>query len=505
VAKKYIIQKDETLKQSENTIPIVKHVDVLVAGGGTSGFIAAIAAARNGAKTLLVEWTGVLGGTGTAGMMTVICGTSWAGGISKELIDRINAAGGAPSWDEIEENIPFDPLGRGATNLNRSQSTPFDPEVYKRIALEMILEAGVDPLFYCLVSDVIVDDGEVRGVVIESKKGREAILAKTVIDCTGDADIAVKAGSEFVTGREDDNKMRPVTLLFRVGGLDIRTLFKWAEEHPDQIQPMHRFGQILKVDGGNVIARLSGFYDFCSAAQERGELPKEIHYLRFENAWIERGISLINSTRIYEIDGVDPWQLSRARLIGDQQVQQIISFIRKYFPGCQNAFLIDSATLIGVRETRRIVGEYVLSNDDVYNNANFHDSIMRIRRNIQKRGFENAEAHPPEPVEGSKEDIYERDPDSIEFEKHIFDIPFRCLLPKGINNLLVAGRCISVTHDIDSTTRNQLICMRMGQVAGTAAALGLKEGTSANKIDVKKLQHNLYEEGMKDFEPLLTK
>ena len=488
MAKEYMLRKDNTIQEKASLIPIIKEVDVIVAGGGTSGLMAAVSAARNGAKTLLIELSGVLGGTGTASLMTVLCGTSWAEGLSRELIDRIQAAGGAPAWNETEENIPFDALGRGAINMNRSQSTPFDPEVYKRIALEMATDAGVELLFYSLVCDAIIENGVIKGVIVENKQGRQAILSKVVVDCTGDADVSVRAGADYVVGREKDSKMRPITLLFRMGGLDLHTLIQWAEENPDQIQPLHRKGQILKVNNEHVVARLSGFYDLCETAQIRGELSKEIHYLRFENAWIERGMSLVNSTRIYDVDGTDPWDLTKARLSADRQIQELVLFIRKYLPGCQHAFVIDTASFLGVRETRRIVGEYVLSNEDIFNNARFPDAVMGLRRHVPKRGLEYIQAHPAEPIEGSKEDIYERDPASIPYEKHHFEIPLRCLLPKGIDNLIVAGRCISVTHDIDSTTRNQLICMRMGQVAGTVAALASQEGTIPSKINIRRLR-----------------
>ena len=496
----YVINKDGSVQQGISSIPVVGKVDVVVAGGGTAGVVAAIAAARNKAKTLLVEVTGALGGTGSSAMMSVFTGSSWATGLSAEVIERLIKAGGAPAWNESVDRLPFDPLGRGTDRMNRSQSTPFDPELYKEITLEMTLEAGVEHLFYSLVSDAIVENDVVKGIIVENKGGRQAILADVVIDCTGDGDVAVKAGAQYCVG-DKNSKMRPISQLFRLGGLDLKVLYQWAQEHPDQIQPLYQSGQLLEVNGEHVAARISGFYDFCERAQERGELSKEIHYIRFEDAWIERGVSLINSTRVYDVDGTNPSDISKTILTARKQVRQLVRFIRKYLPGCRNAFLIDVAPSLGVRETRHIIGEYFLTSEDEYHDAKFADAIMSIRRYFPKRGLpDTVEAHPIQPIEGSKDDPYERAPTSIPVEPHTYQVPYRVLLPKGVKNMLLAGRCISVDHKVDSTVRNQLICMRMGQVAGTAAALAVRERRSPNTIIMDELRSLLIKQGLTDLD-----
>lgn len=475
--------RPQSVTESERTIPVAATTDVVVAGGGTAGFIAALAAARNGAKAIVVEGNSFLGGTGTASMMGAFVGSHWATGLSQEFLDRLTAAGGAPKWD-----------GR----KDRTQTTPFDLETYKFVALDMLQEAGVQMRFYTNVSDAIVEDGVVKGIVVESKAGRQAVLGKVVIDATGDADVAVRAGAEYTVGRESDQMMRPFALLFRIGGVDFEPLLAYAREHPDQIQPQHRHGTLLEVDGERVISRISGFYDLVDQAREKGELDPACFYIRFEDCWPDRGIAVINTTRIYNVDGTKPEDLTRGELEGRKQIRQLVAFLRKYMPGCQDAFLIDVATRIGVRETRRIVGDYTVTDDDVFANRRFPDAILTMRGNVPVRGQgKEIDVHMPDPIEGSKADLLERDPYSVPREPHLYDLPYRVLLPRGIENLLVPGRTIAVSHMIDGSTRNMLVVMRMGQVAGTAAALAVREAVPPRNVPFGKLRDTLISQGMR--------
>ena len=450
-------------------IEAIRETDVAVAGGGPAGLAAAIAAARAGARVVLIEREAFLGGVATGSIMAALVGSETATGIGLELMDRMAAKGGAPKWDSAP---------------GRTGTTPFDPEVFKDAALDMVREAGVDLLLYTWVAAPIVVDGKVMGVMTESKSGRQAVLAKVAVDCTGDADLAAAAGTPCQKGRESDRKMRPFALLFRLGGLDIHKIVQYVKENPEELQPQFRTGTLLKVGNEEVITRVSGFYKLAEMAKMNGELYPECHYFRLEDLWVNRGTAICNTTRIYHVDGTNVNDLTKGEIEGRKQIQKLIVFAKKHIPGCESAFLIDTAPCLGVRETRRIIGEYSLTDEDVYGDARFEDAVATMYEALVRLPRPaNLDIHMPEPIEGSPQDLIERYPEQVRRESHSYQIPFRALLPKGIDRLLVAGRAISVSHMIDSTTRLMLICMRTGQVAGVAAALATRQGISPKLLD----------------------
>jgi len=449
-------------------LEVTAHADVVVAGGGVAGCMAAIAAARAGAKTLLVESNSFLGGTATGGMMAALCFTDQAAGLASELIERLAAAGGAPAWTVVP---------------GRSRTTPFDPETYKYVALQMAQEAGVDMLFSTLALAPIMEGPAVRGIEIFNKSGRAAVTAANVVDCTGDADLAAASGAPFYKGREDDHRMRPFSLLFRLGGLDLQRMYEWGQAHPDQIQPSHRTGTVLRVANEHVITRISGFFDAVAEAKRHGEMIAELHYFRLEDCWVERGTAICNTTRIYQVDGTDAHDLTRAQFAAREQVQMLLRFMRKYIPGCERAFVVDVAPNLGVRETRRIIGRYFLSDEDMDGDRTFDDAILTFGGMLPTPSdTARLDVHMPEPIEGSEDDIIERNPDAAPHAYHRFQIPYRCLLPRDTEHLLVAGRAISVSHRIDVITRPQGVAMRMGQVAGIAAAVGSLRGIAPHEL-----------------------
>ncbi len=478
---KYQILQD-TILEGPRSLKVVGKGDVIVAGGGPTGLAAAIAAAREGAQVWLVETMSFLGGVATGSMMAALVASHWATGISLELIDRLAARGGAVKWDPTEK---------------RTATTPFDPEEFKSVSLEMVLEAGVNLLLYTSVVAPILIDGVAKGVIIESKSGRQALLGHTIIDCTGDADLAVRAGAPYVVGRESDNLMRPFALLFRLGGLDIEAIMEYADSHPEDIQPQYRKGTRLLAGNERVISRVSGFYDLVEQAKAEGHLYPECHYFRLENLWVDRGTAICNTTRVYYVDGTDAKDLTKGELEARKQIQKLVEFARKYIPGCENAFVIDVAPRIGVRETRRIVGEYVLADEDAYRDARFDDAFMTIKGSLVKRPVPiELDVHMPDPIEGSEKDLLERYPERVPREPHEYQIPFRTMLPKGVDNLIVAGRTISVSHMIDGSTRNMLACMRMGQVAGTAAAISAMNRISPKIMNFEEVKAALIEQGV---------
>jgi hypothetical protein len=454
----------ETIHELARDIPVFADVDVVVAGGGPAGLGAAIAAARNGARTLMVERLSFLGGTATAAPMPLLnVPLNTLSGVTHELFGHL--------------------VDRGAASDGRVLG--FDPEAFKDEALDMCTQAGVQLLFYTWVVAPIMQGNEIKGIIVENKSGRQAILAKAVIDCTGDADVAAAAGVPFVKGRETDGKMRPVTTLFRLGNIDVHKVVEYSRAHPEEFT-IDKNKNVLDIEQGSV--RIEGFYDTVKRAREAGELDSNIHYLRMEGVDVEKGIVFINNVRVYNIDGTNAADLSKAEVEARRQMRQLANFIKKRIPGCERSFVIDSAVSIGVRETRRIRGDYVLTQEDCYQHTQFEDGVVELHRRV----LEGHEIHSPDAGEGGENDST-RKAAGVE---HRFQIPYRSLLPQQVERLLVAGRSISGTHDADAWFRGIYSCISMGQGAGTAAALATQAGITPRQVGVQTLRQKLAAQGV---------
>jgi len=453
------------VQQSASTIPVAAKCDVIVCGGGTAGVGAAIAAARNGADTVVIERAGFPGGVVSGTMMGVAWSTfeglSGLGlQIFKELVDSKQAIPG--------------PI------------IPFDHEGFKDLAMRKLQESRVKTLFYTMAVDTIREDGLVLGVVIENKSGRQAILGKTVIDCTGDGDMCALAGAEFIKGRTQDGKMRPVTKLFRLGSVDVNKVLEWAIANRDQFLKDENIN-VIRPDLG--LVRLHGFYSLADQARANGDLPDEVHYVRFEYLNFQNNTVLVNSVRVYGIDGTNGWDLARAEMETQQQVRQVERFCRKYVPGCENAFLLDTSSMLGVRETRHIVGDYMMEDKDVYDDPAVADAILRNSTMMPKY----TEVHSADGNEGARSDAGNRE---LPWELVQYSIPYRALLVKGFDNLLVAGRCMSSYHEADRLTRHITACLGTGEAVGTAAALAFKGNCTPRRLDIGLLQATLEAQGV---------
>lgn len=447
-------------------IPVALDVDVVVTGGGMAGLAAAVAAGRHGARTLLIERDGFLGGAATGAMMALMGSASYlAHGLSKELSDRLIASGGAVG---------------GAF-------TQFDPEYFKQVSLEMIQEAGVELRFHTVVLEAITREGRTRGVIIHTKRGLQAILSKVAIDASGDADVAVSAGAPFVTGQERDGKMRPISLLFRLGGVDCQAVLDFVKAHPEQFTPDPNRNVIDPESG---LIRIEGFYGIMEEVRQRGEVDQNIHYLRFEHCHLDKGIVLVNNTRVYGVDGTKPEDLTLSQIKAREQMFQLLAVVRKYIPGCEKAFLIDSAPTLGIRETRRVIGDYVLTEEDIATHTQFTDVVTEEHQ----RGVPGHEAHNPDAGEGSSKDVRYRE---HVWQVYDYEIPYRSLLPQGVEGLLVAGRCMSSNHQADGWTRLEPVCVMTGQAAGTAAALATAKGVAPRSLPAIDLQAALAADGVR--------
>ena len=460
----------DQVRLGEQTIPIAAHVDVLVCGGGVAGIAAAVAAARNGAKTLLIERAGFLGGTATGSAMgLIVIPASELVGFPREFFSRLAREQGAGLGDVV----------------------PWDIEAYKLTALNLVLEAGADLLLYTWVSEPLVRDEKIEGVIIDNKSGRQAIVAKVVIDTTGDGDVAARAGVPFVKGREDDGAMRPTTVMGRFGNIDLRRFKEYIDSHPEDFS-QDDGRRVVDLDQG--IVRIDGFFSIVEKAKQTGllEASLPIHYLRFSGVnaqeHIDRAILICNSTRIYNIDGTKAADITRAEIEGRKQLRDLVRTCRALLPGFEHSFLIDTSSYLGVRETRRITGRYTLTYDDLANGRRFDDSIA-VMTSVD---YGNAEIHGPDyGHEGSTDDEWAR---KLSLKLMRFEFPLSCMITDEIQNLVVAGRCASMTHEVDKFARNMAPTGLQGQAAGTFAAL--VAGRDWNQLPVETVRTCLERDGV---------
>lgn len=431
----------------ESRVPVLRRVDVLVCGGGVAGIAAAVAAARSGASTMLVERAGFLGGTATGSSMgLIVIPAKELAAFPREFFERLHSEQGAGLGDVV----------------------PWDIEAYKLVSLDMVAEAGATPMLHTWVSEPLVRDGRIEGVIVESKSGREAILAACVVDATGDGDVAARAGVPFVKGREADGLMRPMTVMGRIGNIDLRRFKHYIDTHPEDFaQDDGR--RVVDLDAG--IVRIDGFFSVVERAKREGliEQSMPINYLRFSGVnpreHVDRALLICNSTRVFGVDGTNAADVTHAEIEGRHQLRAVVTVCRKYLPGFEQALLVDTSSFVGVRETRRIRGRYTLTYDDIVARKRFGDSVF-VATSVD---YGTAEIHAPDRGhEGSKADAWAR---QMVLPILRFEFPLSSLLPVGISNLVVAGRCCSMTHDVDKFARNMAPTAMMGQVAGTFAAL----------------------------------
>ena len=457
----YVINRDLLeIVQNKVKSQLAGDFDVIIAGGGVAGFAAAISASRAGAKTCLIEKSQVIGGTATSGLMNLFY-TSYKNsrGIAKQLFDRL-----------ILENAAYP-----------NDLLPFDSEICKIVMFEMLEEANVTLYLDSLIVDALVKKDIIKGLVIENKSGRQVLLANQFIDATGDADICALAGVPFLKGRESDNKLRPMTLIFMVAGMEVNKLIKYVKQNPNEFSPDPNQCRINKKDKD---IRIFGFFNIVKKAKEAADLCEVINYFRIESIIPERGVGTVNTIRIYNVDGTNIQDIIKAQIIARKQEKQIIKFMRKYIPGCENCYIITSAHTMGVRETRRINGDFKISEKDILLNKSYSDTIaIDCHRQIP-----GSEGHSPDGNEGDEHDKSVRGGISKFIE---YNIPYRCLIPKKIINLLVAGRCISATNNGSKYIRNMPPCMYTGQAAGIAAALSILSNVPIKHVDIKKVQKRL--------------
>ncbi|MCW3837629.1 FAD-dependent oxidoreductase [Sphingomonas canadensis] len=436
---------EEFIDEPARALPVLDKVDVLVCGGGAAGVAAAVSAARNGARVLTIERDTTLGGTGPRSFVTEYHQAFFTGGIMKEVIQRLRASGGADP--DLEEG---------------HFAVPFDPEVLKFVLWDLFEESGAELLAHTQVTDAIVEDGAIKGVVIENKSGRQVILADVVIDCTGDADIAARANAPM----QEYNFPQPMVMLFQIGGVD------YAKSQDR-----------------------TGRAEMVKAAKADGRLAEDVYLDNFSNFGIapstrEGEMGYIYGIRILRRDPYDADDLTDAEVRTRLGVREFMPFLRTV-PGFENAFLIKAAPMIGVRDSRRVLGEYTLTREDILGGI-FHptDIFKRYHRLPDTMGFVR---HPTDGSEATAE--FRERLANAKMVTSVFGVPFGCLVPQEIDNLLVAGKTVSMSYEAHSRCRQIPDCMAFGQAAGTAAALACREGIAPRRVDIDVLRDLLIEQG----------
>ncbi|GAB1579747.1 FAD-dependent oxidoreductase [Bordetella petrii] len=444
---------------------LAAETDVLVVGGGPSGIGAALGAARAGADVILVERYGFLGGNATAALVMPLMsfhtqrpvfeklgvtnllpndhgpGHPVIAGVLKELLERLVQSGGAV-----------------APSLDTGYVVPFDPELFKWVALELLDQAGVRMLFHAFASGV-VGNGGVAGAIFETKSGPLVVKARTVVDCTGDGDIAALAGADYEIGRAADGLVQPMTLMFRMADFNSASFQEYVRRNPAQWRGVH------------------GLWDLVQQASANEELDLAREDILFFATPHPREVS-VNSTRVTRVLGTDVWDWSLAEWESRRQMNQLARFLRRYVPGFEESYAVQSGVHVGVRETRRIVGEYQLTADDLLNARKFPDAIAR--------GTYPVDIHNP----AGKGTTLRRIP-----EEDAYDIPLRALIPQRVEGVIMAGRCISGTHEAHSSYRVMPIAMATGQAAGACAAAASRAGVVPRDVPAGEVQEELRRQG----------
>jgi 2-polyprenyl-6-methoxyphenol hydroxylase-like FAD-dependent oxidoreductase len=445
-------------------LPVGEAYDLAVCGGGPSGVAAALAAARQGLKVLLLEGSGQLGGIGTNGGAARLLGgrtpnnRQWAvKGIFLELVERLAASGGAIHPERMTAE-QYNPYGGTGFITSTGYGVPFDPIAMVALLDELMVEASVEVLFFTSVIAVRTVARHITELIVHNKSGLQAIPVKAVVDATGDADVAARSGCRFVQGRAEDGQTTPATLLFHVDKV-------WPEALRSEVYAHHspRLQHLVRE------LREQGLWPFPF------ELVAHVQLTQPDTL-------LINATRLLHVDGTDGRAVSRAMMEGRREVQQMFKVMKEHFPGFSEARIRSVATMLGVPESRRIVGSLVYTVDDVIHGREFPDTI----------GFSAYTWDLPDPDHPDHQPMADRKV----LRRHSYTpIPYRIMVPQPIENLVCPGRAVSVEREVLGIVRVQAPCYAMGQAAGTAAVSVVRKGVSFAQVNARQLRRTLAKAG----------
>lgn len=441
--------------------------EVLVVGAGAAGMAAAISSARNGARTMLIEYNGFLGGISST--------LPWLGfhdrdyrqvvkGLPHEIVTRLQKINAASDY-------VFD--------IKCGSLVSVDNHMWKVLAMQMAEEAGVEIMLHTHMVETLVNNNRIEGIEVEHKSGRQKIYANVTIDCSGDGDVAARGGVEWKKGRTADGLVQAPTLVFRLGGLDQAKFVAACKDetlnHREWITPYPDLWAKLKkrLDQTDVFI-VGGLAGLVEKARIAGEL--EVPQTRVVGVKLHRPDQFqVVMTRVLGLDPTNVESVSKAYSRVYDQIPQLVRFFRKYVPGFENSYLLEIAPMLGIRESRRIIGDYVLVKEDLIEGKIFDDSIAM--------GGYHIDIHRPK---GSWVESY---------NVKAYTIPIRSLIAKGVEGLMMAGKCLSATHEAVASTRVIPICMAQGEAAGTAAALAVKRRVEVRNLPITELQGQLKNQG----------
>lgn len=437
--------------------------DVAVIGGGPAGICAAIAAARQGVKTLLIEQNGFCGGMATAGLVGpfMTCydaagETMIIRGLFKEIVEKMVRRGYAVHPREVMGGTAY----TSWIKVGHDHVTPFESEGLKLILDEMLTESGVTVLYHTAFLEPVLDENKIEGVIVASKSGVQIINSHTVIDCTGDGDVAARCGVPFEYGNEELGLVQPATMVFHISNVDSDKL---EEDINKNLQNFYR------KDGVNyrslhwrvAEARENGHWTLDRVSIGIFQKPKK-------DEWC------VNTSRIMGINSTDARSLTDVEIVGRRQADEVFHFLKKYVPGCEDARLNATASYVGIRESRHINGEYRLTAEDLLTAKVPEDSVFIAANSVDVHGRYGPKSNQYVPINGK-----------------YYGVPYRSLIPQKINGLLIAGRCLSADSTAAGAVRVMPPCMAMGQAAGTAAALSVQSDCSLRNLDITALRKEL--------------
>jgi hypothetical protein len=437
--------------------------DVVVVGGGATGIVAALASARAGMRTALVEYNGFVGGNAVTGLPLLGYhnndGQLIVKGIAHEIAVKLQAIGGATEFY-------MDPIVSSVLGV--------DPHWFKVVVTQMLEEAGVDMFLHSLLADTIVERGRVRGVLIQNKEGGQILASRIVVDSSGDGDAAVRAGAEYVYGREPDQRTQVASLVFRVENIDFQPLLRYFHENPTQIRPFpmtdETVAKLLKQMETAPVFVLGGFQTYIERAVSEGIPFPRTNLVGVAMPWLNQ--MTVVASRVEDVNPNDNRSYTKGEISGLLQVKPIFDFLKQYVPGFEQVRLIDTAHQIGIRESRHIIGDYLLTADDLIEGKHFDDCICL--------GGYHLDIHTPDKDRGIRTG-----------KVSTYEIPFSCMLPKGLEGIILAGRPISATHQAMASTRVIPIGMAQAEAAGVAAAMCVEQNKPVRDIDIHALQQRL--------------
>ena len=445
---------------------MAKTYDIIIAGGGISGSMAAVSAARNGANVLIIEKEGYLGGMLTAGgvgpMMSFHAGsTQVIRGLTDELITRLKKAGKSPGHI-------FDTTGYVPT------VTPFDSEAMKYELENMVTESGGDILYHTVLAGVKTKEKEIGKIIVCNKEGLTELCAKVFIDATGDADLSYWSGVECTKGREGDGLCQPMTLNMKMSNVDIDEIKRFAKENPEQFP---RIEENVSIVDNSPRLSIGGFKGMFEKAVAEGEITfkRSNDILFFETN--NKNEVIVNTTRVIKLDPTNANELTLAEIEGRRQVHELEKFLITRVPGFENAALVYSGPRIGVRSSRQIKGLYTITKEDLLSCRVFDDGVAISAYPI--------DIHPPEGIADSGS------PDEFLPEDGRYSIPYRSMVNDRIDNLITVGRCISATYEAQGAIRTTPTVGAIGHAGGAAASIAAKLGIPARKVPFNELRRIL--------------